>query len=146
MKPNVEFMKVVEIIKPFLNLELGQVLYLNTETDRYEYKARDEDTSADFKSVTEKNVSIESWLVEQNIGEYFMAVPVQEELPLDEIEPMEVDLDVPQLTKDVLIAKINADSAEKIARIHAESAERIAGINKPEKDWGVHSDGFQGGF
>jgi hypothetical protein len=97
-------------------------------------------------------------LVDDNIGKYFSEVQIEENmaaLPLDEIEPMEgepteVDFDCPNLTKDVLIAKINADSAERVARIHAESAEKIARINSSEKhctkDWGVHSDGYQGGF
>lgn len=140
----------VRVIKPFLNLQVGTELYFNSKTDKFEFKSRDEDSSADYKSIQEKFISMEPWLITENIDKYFEIVIAGEvldkfpvELPPDEIEPMEKCDDV--MSSHILIAKINAESAEKIAKIHAESAERIAKVNKPV-DWGVHSDGFQGGF
>lgn len=146
----------VRVIKPFLNLLEGTELWFNEKSGRYEFKSRDEDSSADYKTIHECSISLEPWLVEQNIGKYFSEIQIEKNmaepgLPADEVEPMEEPVEQcwepAELTHDLMIAKINADSAERIAQIQAESNERIARIHNSEpKDWGVHSDGFQGGF
>lgn len=67
-------MENVRVIKPFLNLVKGTELWFNAKSGRYEFKSRDEDSSADFRSVKEHSIHLEPWLVEENIGEYFEPV------------------------------------------------------------------------
>ena len=69
----------VIVIKPFLSLNEGIVLTFNFSNGRYEFSSRDEDSSLNHSSACQTLISIEPWLVRDNMGEYFVDADQPEE-------------------------------------------------------------------
>ncbi len=87
--------KSVKVVKPFLSLKVGQELFYNDVNDNFIYSVKDENSSPNYTSVNETHISMESFLVNENITRYFVTTYEEEgqEIPIEDKEPMEEDCD-----------------------------------------------------
>ena len=83
----------VEVIKPFLNLKVGDQLVLNYNTGKYEFFSKAEDISESFYSFDDYEIAIDQQVVAGNLGEYFSYAEIPEGPSLMEPEYIEMPLD-----------------------------------------------------
>jgi hypothetical protein len=96
MIDTVEFYPV-EVIKPFMSLTVGDVLYMSSRTGNYELRNEAEDIGEKTYSYDKYEISLAPWIIDKYKDHFQIYVPRQKEDSIE--EDKEPDLDVEVATK-----------------------------------------------
>lgn len=80
----------IEVIKPFLSLKKGDILHFDYVTGKYKFAKANEDISEFSYSFDDYEIALDLWVVDDYMGEYFVAVKEVETDEQDELVPEEV--------------------------------------------------------
>ena len=145
--------KVVRVIKPFLGLKKGTLLYLNPKDNTYSHDYNFESVGDDEYRRAENFIEISATMVEQNIGKYFAWLGVDEQTKQKEMDKEKnVAAEVSKAVReDIKLANVaEAVSAELQAEAELDAAleevlaeEQIAEAdekNEPQSDAPVNEN------